>query len=120
MGTTWSKALRPDCSVMLSNASAGRALIPGSEARTGLSTPITNPGYKPRPTHNSARAACGVNITTDDSVASPAASLLGSARNVMPNAFTKQAAASALVSASTAPPIGNRKRTSGADDWTKP
>jgi len=47
----------------------------------------------------------------DASCALAAASLRGCARNVMPKAFTKHAAASALVNASNAPPIGNISRS---------
>ncbi len=42
--------------------------------------------------------------------------LRGSARNVMPNALTKHAAASALVSASSAPASGKFTRVSPATD----
>ncbi len=44
----------------------------------------------------------------------PLRALRGSARKLIPNAFTKHAAARAVVSASSAPPTGNRKWTSGS------
>ena len=60
-----------------------------------------------------------------DSRAWAACSLRGCARNVMPKAFTKHAAASAPVSASIAPLSGNISRTRlssscrslAASDW---
>ena len=61
----------------------------------------------PRTTQASARAAIPARIESDTSLRAPAFSLRGSARNVIPKAFTKQAAASAAVKASSAPAMGN-------------
>ena len=64
----------------------------------------------PRTKQAAARMPMPIRIETAASCADAAASLRGSARNGMPNAFTKHAAASAAVNASREPAIGNISR----------
>ena len=59
-------------------------------------------------------------MTHGDSWAFAAPSPRGRARNVTPNAFTKHAAARALVNANRAPATGNRNRTRASGDRWKP
>ena len=75
---------------------------PGMADMTPSSTRSTVPGNSPSAMHRRASIACGASITRGDSRAASASGLRGSARNVIPNALTKQAAASASVSASIA------------------
>ena len=93
---------------------------PGSDASTRPSTRKTTPGKSPNTTHSAARSACGTSITAGASCAPAAARLRGNARKLIPNAFTKHAAAKAVVSAKSAPPTGNRKCTSGSAEPRKP
>ena len=87
---------------------------------TGISALTTTPGRRPSPTQSHMRNACGHSIVLETSWAAAAPLLRGNARNVMPNALTKHAAASAPVSASRTPATGKRKWTSGSDEERKP
>ena len=104
----------PHASVRLRLQSGQRRRARG-RARAGR-----RPGSSPSTTHSAARSACGTSITAGASCASAALALRGSARKLIPNALTKHAAARAVVSASSAPPTGNRKWTSGSVEPRKP
>ena len=70
-------------------------------------------GASPSPTHATARVAIPICMDRGASCARSASRDRGMARNVIPNALTKQAAASPLVSASMATAIGMITATSG-------
>ena len=70
-------------------------------------------GASPRATQASASNAIPASIDRGDSCACSASCERGMARNVIPNALTKQAAASPLVSASIPTAIGMTSATSG-------
>src|SRR6185295_15523188 len=91
---------------------------PGNDTITALNTVSTAPGNTPSNTQSAARTTCGQSMLAPASWAAAAAALRGSARKVIPNALTKQAAASAPVSASSAAATGNsRWMTGSADAW---
>ena len=71
-----------------------------------ISARSTAPGTRPDARQSAARNPCGTSITRGASCASAAAVLRGCARKLMPKTFTKQASASALVTANIPPLIG--------------
>ena len=78
---------------------------------TGSNSLRNTVGNSPRNTHAAVSTPMPMTMVGGASCAWAAASLRGCARNVMPKAFTKHAAASAPVNASMAPPSGNISRT---------
>src|SRR5207245_4172704 len=119
-GARWSKCPGPDAIVKNPRTISGAGRTPGSDAVTPSSRPRTQPGASPRTRHIAARKACGASIVHGDSCAFSAPAPRGRARNVIPNAFTKHAAASALVRASNAPAIGKRNRARASDERWNP
>src|SRR6266536_2571772 len=113
-GTTWSKSAND----LIPSRPAGSigAATPGNDANTPSSAWITSAGYSPNVRQTVARKARGASITAGASCAFSAASLLGNARKLIPNALTKQATANAVVNASTAPLIGNVRRVRPGTD----
>ena len=83
---------------------------PGNDAVTRPSALRTTPGNTPSTRHSVANSASGTTISRGASCASAAPRLRGNARKLMPNALTKQTAASALVKASSAPASGKVTR----------
>src|SRR5712692_11234401 len=105
-GARWSKRPGPGAIANTPRTISGAGRTPGSDAATPRSPSSTKPGTRPSTTHIAARNAWGASITHGDSWAFAAPSPRGSARNVTPNAFTKHAAANALVNAKSAPATG--------------
>src|SRR5579863_10576774 len=69
---------------------------------------MNGPGSTPATRQSAARKYIAASENWSVSVACPAADVRGRPRNVMPNALTKQAAASAAESASSAPTAGTK------------
>src|SRR6266540_4527245 len=111
-GVRWSKRPGPGAIVNSPRTISGAGRTPGSDAVTRPSTPRTKPGASPRTRHRPARLAWDASMVHGDSCAFSAPVPRGRARNVIPNAFTKQAAASAVVKARRAPATGKIRRLS--------
>jgi hypothetical protein len=86
------------------------ALTPSVCCVMGSKTRTIHVAPRPSTTHPTASTAIPACIVGEASRASAACSLRGNARNGIAKAFTKQAAASAAVKASSEPAMGNINR----------
>ena len=111
-GVTCANGPEPTAIDHAPRAKPDASVNPGSDVVTRPRTVKTAPGNRPSPKQTRVSSASGTSIEAGDSCASSAAAERGSARKVMPNALTKQTAASALVSARSAPTSGKFTRVS--------